>query len=212
MSDFSFLLDKAGEKLRVIKYCHGCNQDAIVSVPCPNCTRQEYCSSQCMRQHKPQHELYCNLFHNASNIPGFNKYFDGSRYAKTILSAYGRHHLSNNFRGAVAFSRYPLEKYNKVVQRLTQSHRSSDAQCIQDPSGKCVIHYFILPLQALQANLAQDQDFDSRFVNLLGKIDLFEEFVPMIHMRMRFDFDHITGIEEEEVVALSYYFVHNSEV
>ena len=187
-------------------YCFSCQKKTDRTRPCA-CFKVYYCSPECAAKnnsHKDGSLSLCHLLQNLHREKGYRPVFDESRFALNIMYRFGLQYFSRNVRGAVAFTKFPQSKYEALEKKI-QQNRVQSAKVVLDPVKKCVYHYFILPINALEPTPGEDDEyFNNEFVLLCKHPKIVQQkVVPMIQMKMD---------EKEEISSLVYYMTCSSEI
>ena len=188
--------------------CFACNQKTDRSRPCA-CFKLYYCSEKCAEKNshkdcRPNSPSCCHLLQILHKEKGYRPVFDGSQFILNIMYQFGWQYFSQDVQGAVAFTKFPQNKFEPLERKIKKSNVQS-AKVVLDPVKKCVYHYFILPMSALQPTPgADDEYFNNEFVLLCKHPKLRQQrVVPMIQMKLD---------KHEEVESLVYYMTCPSEI
>lgn len=188
--------------------CFTCNQKTDRTRPCA-CFKLYYCSQKCSE--KNSHKdcrlnsiSLCNLLQSLHKEKGYRPVFEGSKFVLGIMYNFGLQYFSRDVRGAVAFTKFPQNKY-EVLEKKVKDSKVKSAKVVLDPVKKCCYHYFILPLSALQPTPGEDDEyFNNEFILLCNHQKIHQQrVVPMIQMKLD---------QKEEVESFIYYMTCPSEI
>jgi len=204
-------LEQAAEVLKHEKMsvtCHNCRklfQKSRTKV-CSACYKARYCSVECQEYNWIDHKQRCKLVRPLRGRPGYNDRILATTYAYSTLYNHGKRYLSQNKMGCLAFCTYPVSKRAWLEAKLEQTPTS--ASWIQDPVEKCLYHFFILPLAAMQENSeAGFGGFDPEFVRFCSDYRTFRHYIPMVQMKT----EQQPG-QQPEITALLYFAVSPDEI
>jgi hypothetical protein len=174
---------------------------------CGGCRKSRYCSDTCQKDNWICHKQRCRLVRPLRGRPGYNDRIKATNFAYSSLYNHGKRYLSQNKKGCVCFSTYPLSKRPWLEAKLEQTQTS--ASWIQDPIEKCLYHFFILPLSAMKEDSeAGFGGFDPQFVRLCSDYRTFRHYIPMVQMKL----EQPLGTVEPEVTSLLYFAVSPDEI
>jgi hypothetical protein len=93
----------------------------------------------------------------------------------------GKMYLSENRKGVVMFSEYPLSKKDFLEKKL--SNAANSATFVHDPVRNVLYHYFIVPLASLR-----DQSgiggFTPEFVKFVETSKIYGRFIPAVQFSL----------------------------